>query len=165
MAGVFIRQVFAGKYVPQMSAAPGARYLSAHAIGIQTFLYCALHLVIKTRPTATGFKFIFGIIKRSPTLAAYVNPACRGVYILSGKWRFCAFVDYYSFFVFRQCIHRIELMAILSQLILYFTSSVYYDNEFDQFCKRIFWKAILESSLVLPANNLGEPSLRVLAFL
>ena len=34
MANVFICQVFAGEYMPQMPAAPGACYLGAHAISV-----------------------------------------------------------------------------------------------------------------------------------
>lgn len=62
MADIFFGQVLAFEDVAQVTAALGASYFCAHAVFIWISLDCALYLVIKTRPAASGFKFLFGSV-------------------------------------------------------------------------------------------------------
>ncbi len=58
MPGIFGREPFAFKYVPQMSATGVAQNFDAAAIGVRYLFDCTGNFVVETRPAATGVEFI-----------------------------------------------------------------------------------------------------------
>lgn len=81
-----------------MAATPRTSDLCPHSVLVQGFCDRPWNLIVKTRPTAGGFKFIFGIIERRITLTTHIDSGFLGIHILSRKRRFRAFVENDSFF-------------------------------------------------------------------
>jgi len=100
---VFVRQVFADEYVPKMAATLSAGDFSAFAV------------IIKTWPTAIGFKFVLRIVQWSLTLPADVHSFFFAVHVFTRKRRFRAFINDDPFFFFCQYIHVFGYIFSLSQ--------------------------------------------------
>jgi hypothetical protein len=84
------------KYMTQMSAAAFTNNFRSSAIRIRHFFYSIGHLIVKARPAALGFKFIFRPVKQSAALSANVKPGFIIVPVFSGKWRLSALIYNYA---------------------------------------------------------------------
>ena len=92
MAGVFLGQLLAFKYMPQMTTAIGAEYFRAAAIGISHMCNCAFNFIVKAGPATAGGEFISRAIERGITLLANEGACFCEVVVFTRKRPFGAFV-------------------------------------------------------------------------
>lgn len=105
MAYVLVRELLAGKYMSQMSAAGRTQNLRTTTIGIRLTANSTRYLIVEARPTATSIKFIFRAIQRSAAPTATIRSICTMGVVFAGKGHFCPFSDNYSLFFGSQRFH------------------------------------------------------------
>ena len=98
MANIFVCQFFAHKQMSQVPSALSASDFRPSAVRVQCLPDSTLYLIIKTRPAATGFKLIFGIIKWRFASPADIDAFLFVVQIFTNKRLLCLLVEYHSFF-------------------------------------------------------------------
>ena len=83
VAEIFWRHPLSLENVAQMRSAIIASYLCPHAVSVECSLYRSLYLIIKTRPSAFGVKFVFRAIELRVTSFANIDPNFIKILILS----------------------------------------------------------------------------------
>ncbi len=104
VACIFGREHLTREDMPEMSAAVCTDDFGPDTVRIRDPFHGAGNLIIKTRPSAIGFKLVLGSVKRSIASLAGLYAFLFGIDILAGERHFCTFVQDHAFLFGRQFI-------------------------------------------------------------